>query len=58
MFALLGFITSLDLKGTYDGGKEKAPAALCRKVAQSKGSIEVWGVQELRLDRFFILMSV
>jgi len=30
-------------EGTYDGGKEKAPAALCRKVAQSKGSIEVWG---------------
>ena len=30
-------------EGTYDGGKEKAPAALCRKVAQSEGSIEVWG---------------
>jgi nucleoside-diphosphate-sugar epimerase len=30
-------------EGTYDGGKEKAPAALCRKVAQSDGSIEVWG---------------
>ena len=31
--------------GTYDGGKEKAPAAICRKVAvASDGScIEVWG---------------
>jgi GDP-D-mannose 3',5'-epimerase len=31
--------------GTYDGGREKAPAALCRKVAQAQpgGSVEVWG---------------
>src|SRR4051794_17323032 len=31
--------------GTYDGGKEKAPAAISRKVAmaQDGGSIEVWG---------------
>lgn len=29
--------------GTWDGGKEKAPAAMCRKVAESDGSIEVWG---------------
>ena len=29
--------------GTYEGGKEKAPAALCRKIALSKGEIEVWG---------------
>jgi len=31
--------------GTYKGGREKAPAALCRKVAQAEdgGSIEVWG---------------
>jgi nucleoside-diphosphate-sugar epimerase len=31
--------------GTYDGGREKAPAALCRKVAQAKDgdTIEVWG---------------
>ena len=31
--------------GTYDGGREKAPAALCRKVALADpgGSIEVWG---------------
>ena len=30
--------------GTFEGGKEKAPAALCRKVAMSDdGKIEVWG---------------
>ena len=33
--------------GTYDGGREKAPAALCRKVIQSKKEnkdiIDVWG---------------
>jgi len=33
-------------EGTWKGGREKAPAAICRKVAyvpQSGGSIEVWG---------------
>jgi len=32
-------------EGTWDGGKEKAPAALCRKIAltPSGGEIEVWG---------------
>jgi len=32
-------------QGTYTGGKEKAPAAMCRKVAEAKDgdSIEVWG---------------
>ncbi|MEO1016522.1 MAG: NAD-dependent epimerase/dehydratase family protein [Pseudomonadota bacterium] len=31
--------------GTWKGGKEKAPAAICRKVAESVdgGSIEIWG---------------
>ncbi len=31
--------------GTYDGGKEKAPAAICRKVALARDGdeIEVWG---------------
>lgn len=31
--------------GTWQGGKEKAPAAMCRKVAETEdgGSIEVWG---------------
>ena len=33
--------------GTYDGGREKAPAALCRKVIKAKNNkdnkIEVWG---------------
>jgi GDP-D-mannose 3',5'-epimerase len=32
-------------EGTYDGGREKSPAALCRKVAQASnpGEIEIWG---------------
>ncbi len=32
-------------EGTWQGGKEKAPAAICRKVAAAKdgGFIEVWG---------------
>lgn len=34
-------------EGTWDGGREKAPAAMCRKVAEAKrdrrNSIEVWG---------------
>ncbi len=34
-------------KGTWDGGREKAPAAMCRKIALAKlngeSSIEIWG---------------
>jgi nucleoside-diphosphate-sugar epimerase len=32
-------------QGTWKGGKEKAPAAMCRKVAEQNdgGTIEVWG---------------
>ncbi len=34
-------------EGTYDGGREKAPAAMCRKVIDAKLSgkheIEIWG---------------
>lgn len=33
--------------GTWDGGREKAPAALCRKVAEAKlsgsSTVEIWG---------------
>jgi nucleoside-diphosphate-sugar epimerase len=29
--------------GSWKDGKEKAPAALCRKVAMSDGTVEVWG---------------
>ena len=33
--------------GTYDGGREKAPAAICRKIIAAKlsgsGEIEIWG---------------
>lgn len=32
-------------EGTWEGGKEKAPAAICRKVAEApeRGTIEIWG---------------
>jgi nucleoside-diphosphate-sugar epimerase len=30
-------------EGTWVGGKEKAPAAMCRKVIKADDSIEVWG---------------
>jgi GDP-D-mannose 3', 5'-epimerase len=34
-------------QGTWDGGREKAPAAICRKIAQAKlagqHEIEIWG---------------
>ncbi|MFC1950551.1 NAD-dependent epimerase/dehydratase family protein [Chloroflexota bacterium] len=32
-------------EGTYKGGKEKAPAALCRKIAEASnpGTITIWG---------------
>lgn len=30
-------------QGTWDGGKEKAPAAMCRKAAKADTEIEVWG---------------
>ena len=31
--------------GTWEGGREKAPAAMCRKVAEAEdgGTIEIWG---------------
>ena len=29
--------------GTWKGGREKAPAAFCRKVLTSKQDIEMWG---------------
>jgi GDP-D-mannose 3',5'-epimerase len=32
-------------EGTYKGGREKSPAALCRKIAEATnpGTIEIWG---------------
>lgn len=32
-------------EGTYEGGREKAPAAICRKIAQARDGdeIEIWG---------------
>jgi nucleoside-diphosphate-sugar epimerase len=30
-------------EGTFQGGREKAPAAICRKVALAKVSFQIWG---------------
>jgi GDP-D-mannose 3',5'-epimerase len=42
--------------GTYDGGKEKSPAAICRKVAMAPdgGEIEVWGDGEQTRSYMYI----
>ena len=40
------FHNSYGPHGTWNGGREKAPAALCRKVIEAKygnGSIDIWG---------------
>lgn len=41
-------------KGSWNNGKEKAPAALCRKVIQSNGIVEVWGTGEQTRSFLFI----
>jgi nucleoside-diphosphate-sugar epimerase len=41
-------------EGTWRGGKEKAPAAICRKVIQSQGEIEIWGDGEQTRSFLFI----
>ena len=44
--------------GTYDGGREKAPAAICRKIAFAKKNkldeIEIWGDGEQTRSFMFI----
>jgi GDP-D-mannose 3', 5'-epimerase len=40
--------------GTWDGGKEKAPAAICRKVATGTDKIEIWGNGEQHRSFLYI----
>ncbi len=44
--------------GTWDGGREKAPAAICRKVIEAKdqgtGSIDIWGTGQQTRSFMFI----
>jgi GDP-D-mannose 3', 5'-epimerase len=44
--------------GTYEGGREKAPAAICRKVVEAElsgsGEIEIWGDGEQTRSFMFI----
>jgi GDP-D-mannose 3', 5'-epimerase len=43
-------------EGTWNGGKEKAPAALCRKIAETKsgGAIQMWGDGEQTRSFLFV----
>ena len=43
-------------EGTWTGGREKAPAALCRKIAEQpdKGALEIWGDGEQTRSFLFI----
>lgn len=40
--------------GTYEGGREKSPAAICRKVLQADKEIEIWGNGEQLRPFIFI----
>lgn len=40
--------------GTYEGGREKSPAAICRKVVKADTEIEVWGNGEQLRPFIFI----
>lgn len=40
--------------GTYEGGREKSPAAICRKVIQADKEIEIWGNGEQLRPFIFI----
>lgn len=42
--------------GTYQGGKEKSPAALCRKIAHAKSgsAVEIWGDGEQTRSYMYI----
>ena len=44
-------------QGTYDGGKEKVPAAICRKIIKAKDEIEIWGDGFISLTTWKFLRS-
>ena len=49
--------------GTYDGGREKAPAALCRKIIKAKKKKIIktklkFGEMECKQEHFCMLMIV
>ncbi len=41
-------------EGTYEGGREKSPAAICRKIATAKNEIEIWGDGEQTRSYCFV----
>lgn len=45
--------------GTWTGGREKSPAAICRKVAENNDGVELkFGGMEIKLVHFYTLMNV
>ncbi len=44
------------MENTYTGGKEKAPAAVCRKIAEAEdnGTVEIWGSGEQTRSFLFV----
>lgn len=40
--------------GAYNNGREKSPAALCRKIIESNGSIDVWGTGDQTRSYLYI----
>ena len=50
------FHTIFGIEGVYDGGKEKAVSAICRKVinCENNGSIEIWGDGEQTRSMLYI----
>jgi GDP-D-mannose 3', 5'-epimerase len=43
-------------EGTFDGGREKSPAAICRKIAQASNgdAVEIWGDGEQKRSYCFV----
>ena len=58
MLELQEFHNIFGPQGTWEGGKEKAPAAMCRKAAQAKDFVEVWGDGKQTRSFLDILTSV
>lgn len=46
------------LQGTWRGGREKAPAAFCRKVIASDKEVEMWGDGEQTRSFLYVEFSL
>ena len=57
LLGLLVTITSSDPEGTWDGGRERAPAAICRKVVNSRRRWNHRGVGDGLQTRSFLFID-